>query len=122
MANVINWFEIPATNFERAKEFYTQILDGELHLQEMGGFQMAFLPMEGDGVGGAVVFGDGYTPSSGGTVPYLNGGEDLSAILNRVEAAGGTIMMPKTKITDEIGYMAHFFDTEGNRIALHSKN
>ena len=122
MANVINWFEIPAANFERAKTFYAKILDGELHTQEMQGITMAFLPMEGEGVGGAICYGEGYKPSAEGTVPYLNGGKDLSKILSRVEAAGGKIIMPKTKITDEIGHMAHFFDSEGNRIALHSQN
>ncbi|MEO0470636.1 MAG: VOC family protein, partial [Bacteroidota bacterium] len=57
-----------------------------------------------------------------GTIPYLNGGEDLSTILGRVEAAGGTVTMPKTKINDEAGFMAFFLDSEGNRIALHSPN
>ena len=122
MANAINWFEIPASNFERAKKFYSAILDAELPTQEMYGTEMAFFPMEGEGVGGSICAGENYKPSAEGTVPYLNGGNDLSTILNRVEAAGGTLITPKTKISDEIGYMAFFFDTEGNKIALHSPN
>lgn len=122
MANTINWFEIPASDFERAKKFYSSILNAELQASEMMGIKMAFFPMEGEGVGGALCNGDGYKPSAEGTVPYLNGGNDLTTVLNRVETAGGKVIMPKTKITDEIGYMAFFFDTEGNKIGLHSQN
>ncbi len=122
MANVINWFEIPASDFERAKKFYTSIFGAEMHTREMMGTKMAFLPMEGDGVGGSICTGENYKPSAEGTVPYLNGGEDLTAMLNRVEPAGGKVITPKTKISDEIGHMAFFFDTEGNKIALHSPN
>ena len=30
MTNAISWFEIPATNYERAKSFYTSILETEI--------------------------------------------------------------------------------------------
>lgn len=121
MANAINWFEIPADDFDRAKDFYSKVLDAELATQEMMGIKMAFLPTEGEGdVGGSICAGEMYKPSAEGAVVYLNGGEDLSAPLSRVEESGGQILMPKTKITDEIGYMAFFFDTEGNKLAFHS--
>ena len=121
MANAINWFEIPAANFDRAKTFYSTIFEAEMPVQEMQGTQMAFFPVEGQGnVGGAVCFGEFYKPSAEGTLTYLNGGNDLSEVLNRIEDAGGEVVMPKTQITEEIGYMAMFMDTEGNRVALHS--
>jgi predicted enzyme related to lactoylglutathione lyase len=121
MANAINWFEIPADDFDRAKDFYSKVLDAELAAQEMMGTKMAFLPTEGDGaVGGAICAGEMHKPSADGAVLYLNGGDDLSTPLSRVEDAGGQVLMPKTKITDEIGYMAFFTDTEGNKLAFHS--
>lgn len=120
MANVINWFEIPAKDMERAKQFYATVLGGELHEQDLNGFRMAFLPMEGEGVGGALVQHEAYTPNASGALVYLNGGNDLSPFLDRVEEAGGKVLQGKTKITDEIGYMAVFLDSEGNRIAFHS--
>lgn len=120
MANVINWFEIPVSDIDRASKFYSEVLDGELPRQEMMGMQMAFLPMEGEGVGGALVQGEMHKPSSDGAILYLNGGEDLSTPLKRVETAGGKITMPKTKISDEVGFMAFFIDTEGNSMAFHS--
>ena len=120
MANLINWFEIPVANIERASKFYAEVLGGELNQMEMMGTKMAFLPMDGEGVGGSLCQGDGYTPTTDGAKIYLNGGEDLNTPLSKVEKAGGKIVMPKTKINDEIGYMAFFVDTEGNNMAFHS--
>lgn len=120
MANLINWFEIPATNIERASKFYAEVLGGDLQQMEMMGIKMAFLPMEGEGVGGSLCQGDGYKPTTDGAKIYLNGGEDLNLPLAKVEKAGGKVVMPKTKINDEIGFMAFFVDTEGNNMAFHS--
>jgi len=119
MKNAINWFEIPAANFDRAVRFYKEILKTEMQLEAMMGSEMAFFPSE-DGVGGAVVSGDGYEPTDKGSLVYLNGGEDLSAALSRVEKAGGKVIVPKTQISPEMGYFALFIDTEGNKVALHS--
>ena len=121
LKNAINWFEIPATDFERAKNFYSAIFDCEMTVNEMGHIMMGFFSHEqGVGIGGSICRGEGYEPSKKGSLVYLNGGEDLSVVLNRVEAAGGTIQMPKTQITPDIGYFAILIDTEGNRVALHS--
>ena len=120
MANAINWFEIPASNFERAISFYQEVLGSELPRQIIQDSHMAFLPAgEGD-VGGAVVFAEGWEPGPAGSLVYLNGGDDLSTPLDKVEAAGGKVILPKTKISDEIGYFALFMDTEGNKLAFHS--
>jgi predicted enzyme related to lactoylglutathione lyase len=119
MPNAINWFEIPVVDFPRAKKFYNDIFGFELYEETMGPFRMGFFPGEG-GVSGAIVQGEGCKPSQEGTLVYLNGGDDLSKVLNKVEGAGGKIAMPKTEITPEIGYSAIFIDTEGNKVALHS--
>jgi len=122
MTNSINWFEIPVLNFESAKEFYSRIYNYEMTETTMNAFRMGFLPMEPDskGVGGAIVQGNGFIPSSLGVKIYLNGGDDLQHILDRVIAAGGEVIVHKTKINDELGYYATFEDTEGNHISLHS--
>lgn len=120
MKNALNWFEIPVTDFARAKRFYEQVLGGPVHTEVMGGITMGFLPCDQGSVGGAICAGDQYRPSMDGTVVYLNGGDDLSAPLARVTTAGGKVIMPKTLITEEIGSMAFFVDTEGNKVALHS--
>ncbi|MEE9431465.1 MAG: VOC family protein [Melioribacteraceae bacterium] len=120
MANVVNWFEVPVTDFDRAKDFYTKVTGGEMHVEVISDYKMGFFAMEGEGVGGAIVLGTDYTPSMDGAVIYLNGGEDLTEQLSRVETSGGKVIVPKTKITDEIGFFAMFMDTEGNKMAFHS--
>jgi hypothetical protein len=119
MANAINWFELPANNFARAKEFYGKVLDAELQEMEMNGSQMAFFPSDQQGVGGCIIAGNGSTPQADGSLIYLNGGDDLNTPLSRVEAAGGKVIMPKTNI-GENGNIAMFMDSEGNRVAFHS--
>ena len=122
MQNLINWFEIPASDFNRSVKFYKQVLNTEIEETEMFGMKMGFMPTDGANVSGAVVQGEGYTPSADGAVIYLNGGDDLQTMLSRVEAAGGNVIVPKTQISPEIGFFAMFTDTEGNKLALHSKN
>jgi predicted enzyme related to lactoylglutathione lyase len=121
MTNAINWFEIPATDFTRAKKFYETILG--IEIMEMpfpqGKYGMFPADMENGAVGGGLMQSEGFNPSNDGAVVYLNGGEDLSVSLSKVEQAGGKIIMPKTSIGQN-GFMAHFIDTEGNRLALHS--
>jgi len=119
--NSLNWFEIPAADIKRATKFYETIFSIEMPQMEMGG-SMAFFPagMEGGKVGGALVQSDMHTPSSQGAVIYLNANPDLDIALGKIEKAGGKVVMPKTKITDEIGYMAFFTDTEGNKVGMHS--
>lgn len=120
LRNYISWFEIPAVNFQQAVEFYNNIFRIEMEKNFDGNYAMAFFPAS-DGIGGAIVAGPGSTPSDTGPLLYLNGGKDLSLILNRVEKAGGRIIMPKTLINNESGYFAIFIDSEGNKLALHSK-
>lgn len=121
--NSLNWFEIPATDIKRATKFYETIFSIEMPQMEMGG-SMAFFPadMENGKVGGAVVQSDMHKPSTDGSVIYLNANPDLDVALGKVEKAGGKIVMPKTKITDEIGFMAFFIDSEGNKVGMHSNN
>lgn len=121
MTNSINWFEIPVTDFARAKKFYETLYGTEIMEMPHPTFKYAMLPadMQNGGVGGGLVQGEGFEPSTKGTLIYLNGGDDLSEPLSKVENAGGKIILPKTSIGPN-GFMAHILDTEGNKIALHS--
>ena len=121
MKNAINWFEIPALDYPRAKTFYETVLDLKITNAPMPDMEYGMFPYDNDaeGVGGGIVKYEGYKPSADGPVIYLNAGEDLAPALARVEAAGGKVIMPKTDI-GENGFMATLLDTEGNRVALHS--
>lgn len=124
MDNAISWFEIPATDIDRAQKFYESIFLIKMNAMDMPQMKMRMFPLDDPmkGVGGTLVDSGGFHKPSAtdGPLIYLNGNPDVQIVLSRVEAAGGKIMMPKTEISPEYGYMAVFFDTEGNRIALHS--
>lgn len=116
----ISWFEIPAINFQQSVNFYNNIFGIEMEKNIDDNYAMAFFPVK-NGIGGAVVAGPGSIPGIIGPLLYLNGGEDLNIVLNRVEGAGGRIVMTKTFINEDSGYFAIFIDSEGNKLALHSK-
>jgi predicted enzyme related to lactoylglutathione lyase len=122
MKDAIAWFEIPVTDFARAQKFYAAVTGREVKLMPMPGVEYGVFEYDhpGGGVGGGIVKMEGFEPSANGPLVYLPGGEDLTDALGRVEPAGGKIILPKTAI-GENGFMAHFMDTEGNRIALHSE-
>ncbi len=122
MQNVINWFEIPAADFKRAVSFYKEILSVEIKETEMFGTKMGLFPTDGTNVSGAIVQGEDYNPSTNGILTYLNGGNDLQMILDKVEKHNGKILVSKTQISPEMGYFGIFIDTEGNKLAVHSLN
>jgi len=121
--NAISWFEIPTADLNRAQTFYETIFEITFDPLDLPNIKMRMFPLEERmGVGGALCFSEGfYKPSSTeGPLIYLNGNPDVQIILDRVEKAGGKIMVPKTEISPEYGFMAVIIDTEGNRIGLHS--
>ena len=122
--NILNWFEISVSDTARAKKFYEAVFSIKMETTEMMGMQMTMFPsadMNGK-VSGALVQSSMHKPSADGAVIYLNGNPDLAVALGKVEAAGGKVVMPKTAISPEVGHMAFFIDTEGNKIGLHSNN
>jgi predicted enzyme related to lactoylglutathione lyase len=125
MINAISWFEIPATDLNRAQKFYETIFGIQLIPMDMPNIKMCMFPIDDPmtGIGGAVVDtgGEFHKPSAtDGPLIYLNGNPDVQWVLDKIEPAGGKIMLPKTEILPEYGFMAVFIDTEGNRIGLHS--
>ena len=124
MDNAISWFEIPATDLGRAQKFYETIFDITLNPMDTPNIKMRMFPLDDmmTGVGGAIVDSGGFHKPSAtdGVLIYLNGNPDVQNVLDKVEKAGGKIMVPKTEISPEYGFMAAFQDTEGNRIGLHS--
>ena len=111
MANVIQWFEIPVNDLERAKNFYENVLAVELkEMKTPNGMEMAVFPTESNEAG------------QQGALIYLDANPDLQDALDRVEREHhGEVVVPKTQITEEHGYMAVIIDSEGNRIALISQ-
>ena len=121
---MVAWFEIPVIDMNRAVTFYQSVFQVELEQHQFGEEQMAWFPYHQEGsqtISGALVkHTKHYTPSDKGVLVYFSS-TDVNVELNRVVVAGGKIMDAKKLISEEIGYMATFLDTEGNIIALHSK-
>ena len=123
--NALNWFEIPVTDTARAKKFYETILDVPMESMDMMGMEMVMFPSteEPNGkVSGALVKSEYHKPSADGALIYLNANPSIQDVQDRIVAAGGNVVMPRTQISEDIGYMAFFIDTEGNRIGLHASN
>ena len=122
--NAISWFEIPTIDLQRAQTFYETVFEIQMIPMDTPNLKMRMFQIEDpmNGIGGALSYADGfYKPSAtDGPLVYLNANPDVQVVLNRIEKAEGEIMVPKTQISPEHGYMAVFIDTEGNRIALHS--
>ena len=122
--NAISWFEIPAIDLDRAQKFYETIFEIQMIPLDTPNLKMRMFPVADmtNGVGGALSKAERfYKPSStDGPLVYLNANPDLQIVLDKIVAAGGKIVVPKTQISPEYGYMAVFIDSEGNRVALHS--
>ncbi|MCB0571341.1 MAG: VOC family protein [Phaeodactylibacter sp.] len=123
--NVVGWFEIPVADMDRAVAFYEAVMGYSLNRQKMGPLDMAWFPWVESGIGspGSLVHHEEfYKPSADGALVYFTAfSGDLSNELSRVAANGGKVLITKTLIAEDYGYMGVFLDTEGNRVALHSR-
>ena len=115
------WFEIPASDFERAVKFYEAVFQVALRREKIGG-DLAVFPGDEHAANGAVISQKGYVPAANGAVIYLNAGDDLAPVLARAAALGGKVVTEKTALPPGMGNYAHFLDCEGNRVGLHSHN
>lgn len=121
--NVVTWFEIPVLDMDREVAFYNKVFNISIKVQDFGGLLIGWFPYaEGtEGASGSLIKNEAYKPSeTHGAVIYF-GSQDAQNEIDRVEKAGGKMLQTKTQISPEIGYMGLFIDSEGNRIALHSK-
>jgi uncharacterized protein len=124
-SNALNWFELATTDITRARKFYETIFSMVMtDMGEMMGMKMVAFPgTPGNGkVSGALVQSLMHTPSQDGAFIYLNANPSIQAVIDRIVPAGGNVVMPRTEISPEIGFMAFFIDSEGNRVGLHGQN
>lgn len=120
MSSLISIVEISTSDFYRAVKFYRTILGVNIEEVDMDGTQMGVLSSDNGTVNVCLVKGSDYRPTTDGTVVYLNAGNDLQPMLDKIEQNGGRAIVPKTEIGPEMGYFALFIDTEGNKLGLHS--
>jgi len=116
----LTWFEIPVADFDRARRFYSTILEVELPESVFAGDRIAMFPYGSPGIGGCLDEGAKRAPSAEGTVVYLDVKGRLDRTLELVPAAGGRVATPKEALPPGMGFMAHIIDSEGNRVGLHA--
>ena len=122
MANAIIWVDIPVKNLNRAMRFYSAVLDLTLKKEEFPTLSIALLP-QGSGEIGVCLFPfseDDHQPSMHGPLIYLNCEGRLAEALEEVDDRGGKIVKGRHSIGG-MGWRAIVVDSEGNRIALHSR-
>lgn len=120
---VINWFEIPAVDFERAVRFYEKALDTELPREVVGGVPMALFAHADEATGGSIVHNPGHmrpAEDGSGVLVYLQATPSVQAVLDRVTRAGGKQVGSLIELPNNYGYIGFFVDSEGNRVGLHS--
>ena len=122
MHNLISIVEIPTADFARAVKFYQIILGITIQEMEMGGVTLGVLPNDEGTVNVVLANGEDYKPTADGSLLYLNAGKDLQPTLDKIKQNGGQVIVPKTAISDQMGYFALFIDSEGNKLGLHSSN
>lgn len=120
MNNLVTIVEIPATDLARAVKFYEGVLAVKIDIMDMDGVQLGVIPNDEGSVNVVLAKGDDYKPTTNGPVLYLNAGEDLQPMLDRIKQNGGEVTVAKTLISPEMGYFAMFTDSEGNKLGLHS--
>jgi predicted enzyme related to lactoylglutathione lyase len=115
-------FEIPAADLDRAKAFYGSTFGWGiddipevdytiLRTVEVDDQQM---PKEPGAINGGMMQRTPRTPAS----PVLTiGVESVGDALERVEAAGGTVVQPRTEVPG-MGAFGYFTDTEGNTLGV----
>jgi predicted enzyme related to lactoylglutathione lyase len=120
MANAITWVEILVADFDRAKRFYDFVFHTDIEYVVGSEPRYGTFPYEmGAGGGCSIVEMKDHRPAREPHFIYLNGGDNLSEPLSRVEKAGGLVVVPKTA-NGNFGFVAQFLDTEGNCLLLHS--
>ncbi|MGY5958200.1 VOC family protein [Kosakonia sp. BK9b] len=118
MNTLINWFELPVQQLDRAVDFYQHVLGGEFRHETIGQIEMAVFPHTKPATGGALVKGPMFKSATGGAIVYLSTA-NLDVALKRVRDKGGECVFGPEVLPHNIGTIALIIDSEGNQVGLH---
>lgn len=117
--NRIVWCDIPAADLDRAIAFYRGVLGVGVDKMDFNG--MAFALFEhNEGNGGCLVSESAYTGCTSGPLLYMNVDRRIRDAVAQVEKLGGKVLEATHPIGPH-GFRAIILDSEGTRIALHSR-
>ncbi|GAA5021838.1 MAG: glyoxalase/bleomycin resistance/extradiol dioxygenase family protein [Zunongwangia sp.] len=126
--NVLTWFEIPVLDTTRAKKFYETIFDIVMTTKTFTetNEELTFFPYDPNvkqalsgRVTGVLSKSKDRTPTEKGIFIYINASPHIQVVIDKVEKAGGKVLIPKTEAP--FGLFSVILDTEGNRIGLHAE-
>jgi predicted enzyme related to lactoylglutathione lyase len=120
VANQVVWVDIPVVNLDRAVRIDSAVLGADVTRQEYPGMTIGLLPVSDPDVSGCLFMKDDERPSGTGLLIYLNAQGRLDQAVAAVEPNGGKVLQPKHQI-GPYGFRAIILDSEGNRVALHSR-
>ncbi len=117
--NTICWTDIPVGDLDRACRYYSALLGAEVKAESHGPMRFGLLPHYESNVSGCLVKADDNKPSQNGPLVYLSVEGRLDDAIAKARD-GGKVVKEKEQI-GPYGFRAIIIDSEGNRIALHSK-
>lgn len=118
--HAINWFEIPALDLDRAFRFYHTVLNGKVRKGTFFGSELVLFDVPfstGEAVGGSIVARPDLKPTTEGGTMFLNAFGKLQEAVDKVEAAGGRVLVPRMEL-GKFGVAAIILDSEGNKVGL----
>jgi predicted enzyme related to lactoylglutathione lyase len=113
------WIDVPVADLDRATAFYAAVLGVGVTKQQYGEFQFSVIDHQ-DGNGGCLIPNPGQITSAGGLLVYFNVDGRLPAAVAQVQKLGGQVLEGPHSIGPH-GFRAIVLDSEGNRVALHSR-
>jgi predicted enzyme related to lactoylglutathione lyase len=120
VANQVVWVDIPVVDLDRAVRFYSAVLGDTVRKEEFPGMSIGLLPGADSDVSGCLFTKAEDGPCDRGVLVYLNAQGRLDEAIAAVESNGGKVLQPKHQIGPH-GFRAVILDSEGNRLALHSR-
>lgn len=119
--NPIGWFEIKVTDFERAKNFYSQLFDWDFKLSQ-GSKTIYWNVYTGENTVGGGFTKREFSEQIGQSIILYIEVDDINEKLKKVIELGGKIEQERTLISETAGYFALFRDLDNNVMGLWSKN
>ena len=113
MANTVSWFEVVGQDGQKLRNFYADVFGWQFQMPEgLEGVDYGMTDPSQTGIGGGI----GTTPAGAGHATFYVEVDDPQATLDKIESAGGKVVMPVTEMP--MVTLAQFEDPEGHLVGL----
>ncbi|HEX6491505.1 MAG TPA: VOC family protein [Gaiellaceae bacterium] len=106
----VTWFEVVGQDGEKLRSFYGDVFGWKFNVPP--GVDYGMIEAGDGGIGGGI----GEAPSGSGHATFYVEVDDPQAALDKIEAAGGSTVVPVTEM--EMVTFAMFTDPEGHLVGL----